>query len=74
MAVAGEVLIIVPQRIRAVMSGGGCVAGYVTAQDPAPPAWPLVPVIEVKSHAFPGDVRVRREPAAGGVALPQDGL
>jgi hypothetical protein len=65
-AVAGEVLIIVPPGMPAVAGGVACVAGYATVPDDSPPAGPLVPVIEVSSYAFLGDVRVRRARAAGG--------
>jgi hypothetical protein len=73
-AVAGEVLIIVPPGMRATTGPGACIAGYVTVPDAAPPAGPLVPVIAINSYAFLGDIRVRREPAAGGEAQSQDGL
>jgi hypothetical protein len=60
-AVTGEVLIIVPPGIRAIVGGVACVVGYATVPAASPPAGPLVPVIEVSSYAFLGDVRVRRQ-------------
>lgn len=60
-AVAGEVLIVVPPGVRAVAGRGASVVGYATVPDDCPAAGPLVPVIEINSHAFLGDVRVRRE-------------
>lgn len=63
-AVAGEVLIVVPPRMRAIAGRAACAAGYITVPDAGPPAGPLVPVIEVNCYAFLGDVRVRRAPMA----------
>ena len=63
-AVAGEVLIIVPPGMRAIAGRVTRSAGYTTLPDASPPAGPLVPVIEANCYALLGDVRVRRVPMA----------
>lgn len=73
-AVLGEVLVIVPPCVRVIAGAGVCVAGYVTCPEASPVGGSLVPVVEVRSFAFLGDVRVRREPGPGGKAWHQDGL